>query len=101
MTYIKDYLITAADGKQYEVKMYCGVIITTNHLHSGIYIPEDDRRYDVIDSATKAEMGLTSDGAALEYFEKLWDWFHNGGDAEGAVDRPAAHTTRAFDKCGR
>jgi len=72
-------------GKQYDVKMYCGVIITTNHLRSGIYIPADDRRYDVIDSATKEEMGLDSDAKALEYFTKLWDWLHDGGASHVAA----------------
>lgn len=66
-------------GTKYTVRMHCGVIITTNHLASGIYIPEDDRRFDVIDSATIEEMGLSDQSDRKMYFEDLWDWFANGG----------------------
>ena len=73
-------------GQKYTVKMYCGVIITTNHLISGIYIPSDDRRYDVIDSATFDEMWVgidltdsSIDDEKVKYFEELWGWFYAGG----------------------
>jgi hypothetical protein len=66
-------------GQKWTVRMYCGVIITTNHLASGIYIPEDDRRYDVIESSTLKEMGLSVEKKKIEYFIDLWDWFLKGG----------------------
>jgi hypothetical protein len=66
-------------GQKYSVRMYCGVIITTNHLASGIYIPADDRRYDVIEAATMGEMGLSGEQARRDYFSDLWDWFLTGG----------------------
>jgi len=66
-------------GQKYSVRMYCGVIITSNHLASGIYIPPDDRRYDVIEAATMQEMGLTQENVRRAYFSDLWDWFLNGG----------------------
>ena len=66
-------------GQKYSVRMYCGVIITTNHLASGIYIPPDDRRYDVIEAATMDEMGLVDESVRREYFSDLWDWFLAGG----------------------
>jgi hypothetical protein len=66
-------------GQKYSVRMYCGVIITTNHLASGIYIPSDDRRYDVIEAATMEEMGLVDENVRREYFIDLWDWFLAGG----------------------
>lgn len=66
-------------GQKFSVRMYCGVIITTNHLSSGIYIPADDRRYDVIEASTKLDMGFKTDDDAKEYFSELWDWFLNGG----------------------
>lgn len=66
-------------GQKFSVKMYCGVIVTTNHLANGIYIPPDDRRYDVIESATLDEMGLRDDNIRREYFSELWEWFLNGG----------------------
>ena len=65
-------------GKKYSVLMHCGVVLTTNSL-LGIYIPPDDRRYDVLLCATLAEMGLTDDTTRRAYFENLWGWFLNGG----------------------
>ena len=62
-------------GEKYSVRMHCGVVLTTNHMVSGIFIPSDDRRYDVIDCATKEEMGIDEDDKRKEYFTKLWDWF--------------------------
>lgn len=69
-------------GQKYSVRMHCGVIITTNHLDTGIYIEEDDRRYDVILAATFDEMGVQDRRA---YFGDLWEWFHNGGDSHVAA----------------
>ncbi len=67
-------------GSKFSVKMHCGVLLTTNHLASGIYIPQDDRRYDVIECATLEEMGLSNEKVRREYFTDLWDWFLTGGD---------------------
>lgn len=67
-------------GQKYSIRMFCGVIITTNHLAGGIYIPEDDRRYDVIEAATMQELGLSDEAARRTYFEELWGWFYAGGD---------------------
>jgi Bifunctional DNA primase/polymerase, N-terminal/Family of unknown function (DUF5906) len=72
-------------GQKYSVRMYCGVIITTNHLASGIYIPPDDRRYDVIEAATMDEMGLRDENKRREYFSDLWDWFIAGGASHVAA----------------
>jgi hypothetical protein len=66
-------------GQKFSVRMHCGVIITTNHLASGIYIPADDRRYDVIESARLTDMGLDDVAERREYFSDLWDWFLTGG----------------------
>lgn len=64
-------------GQKFSVRRHSGVIITTNHMIGGIYIPDDDRRYDVIESATRAEMGILDREARSIYFNQLWDWFHN------------------------
>jgi len=72
-------------GQKFFVRMYCGVIITTNHLAGGIYIPPDDRRYDVIEAATMEEMQLLDDAARREYFSDLWDWFLSGGSTHIAA----------------
>jgi len=78
-------MINPKYGQKYSVRMYCGVIITTNHLSAGIYIPPDDRRYDVIESATKQEMELESDEERKRYFEELWAWFYDGGSRHVAA----------------
>lgn len=72
-------------GQKYTVRMYCGVVLTTNHLASGIYIPPGDRRYDVIESATLMEMGLGDEKVRGDYFEELWAWFNAGGDTHVAA----------------
>jgi hypothetical protein len=75
-----DYVtINPKYGHKYSVRLHCGVILTTNHLLSGIYVPKDDRRYDVIECASKAETGLTDDDACAKYFGELWAWFNEGG----------------------
>lgn len=66
-------------GQKFSVRMHCGVIITTNHLADGIYIPPDDRRYDVMQGATFVEMGMQNENDRREYFKDLWEWFLQGG----------------------
>lgn len=80
-----DATINPKYGQKYSVKVYCGVIITTNHLANGIYIPEGDRRYDVIAAASFEEMGVIGDEAKRAYFGELWDWFLEGGDRHVAA----------------
>jgi len=73
-------------GAKWSVRMHCGVIVTTNTLIGGVFIPADDRRYDVIASATKAEMHLSAQGRVEWYFGALWNWFNNkGGDQHVAA----------------
>ena len=62
-------------GEKYSMTMYCGVIMTTNSLMEGVYIPEGDRRYDVIECATLDEMGFANEEVKRAYFEDLWEWF--------------------------
>ncbi len=66
-------------GKQFQHRMHCGVIITTNHLSGGLYIPPDDRRYDIIQAATFEEIGIvfTDPARRKAYFDRLWDWYNN------------------------
>lgn len=78
-------MINPKYGQKYVVKMCCGVIITTNHLASGIYIPADDRRYDVIECATMREMGLEDEEKRKAYFTELWQWFVEDGDTHVAA----------------
>ena len=70
---------------KYPHRRFCGVAITTNHIASGIYIPPGDRRYDVIETATFVEMGLTDQTVRRTYFEELYEWFLKGGDQHVAA----------------
>lgn len=72
-------------GQQYQMMMHCGVILTTNHLLSGVYIPPDDRRYDVMQGASLEEMGLADSAERRRYFDELWAWFNEGGAAHVAA----------------
>ncbi|MCK5604416.1 bifunctional DNA primase/polymerase [Candidatus Pacearchaeota archaeon] len=72
-------------GQKYSVRMHCGVVLTTNHLADGIYIPQDDRRYDVIECATLVEMSLGEEDVRREYFTDLWEWFIKGGGSHVAA----------------
>lgn len=72
-------------GQKYSVRMHCGVIITTNHLAEGIYIPPDDRRYDVMQAATLEEMGLKDPFKRRDYFTALWEWYLDDGSSHVAA----------------
>jgi hypothetical protein len=51
----------------------CGVVITTNHLGDGLYLPADDRRHYVAWSQCRRE------DFADEYWRTLYEWFEDGG----------------------
>jgi hypothetical protein len=51
----------------------CGVIITTNHLGDGLYLPADDRRHYVAWSV------LSRDDFDADYWPRLYGWFAAGG----------------------
>lgn len=81
-----DYVeINPKYGSKFSARRFNGTIVTTNHLMSGIFIPEGDRRYDVIDSATKEEMGIETHEAYENYIQGLWRWFKQGGIAHVAA----------------
>lgn len=65
---VKDKYIRRVD-----VMNVMGVFITTNHLTDGIYLPADDRRHYV--AASKIKPTDFEPG----YFDRLWDWYENGG----------------------
>lgn len=68
-------LINKKYGFKYWCTLYCGVILTTNHLSGGLYIPKGDRRMYVINCATMQEIGLTRIKDREEYFDRLFRWF--------------------------
>lgn len=59
--------------REYAVFNVCGVIITSNHKTNGIYLPPDDRRHYV------AWSELVKEAISQEYWDRLWDWYRNGG----------------------
>jgi hypothetical protein len=65
--------------REYSVPNVCGVVITTNHKTTGIYLPADDRRHYV------AWSDLTRDDFDNEYWEKLWRWYDASGDGHVAA----------------
>jgi hypothetical protein len=61
-----------------------GVVITSNHLTDGIYLPADDRRHYV------AWSDLTKDDFASDYWNWLWHWYN----AEGGFGHVAAYLAK-------
>jgi hypothetical protein len=55
------------------------VIMTTNHLSDGMFLPSDDRRHHVCWSE------LTQDDFAEGYWAQLWKWYGDGGIAHVAA----------------
>jgi hypothetical protein len=50
-----------------------GVILTTNHKTTGLYLPEDDRRHYVAWSEIKKEDFKEG------YWREIWGWYYDGG----------------------
>src|SRR5258706_13207956 len=55
------------------------VVMTTNHKTGGIFLPPDARRHYV------AWSYLTKDDFTPEYWQKLWGWYHSGGNQNVAA----------------
>ena len=67
-------------GKKYSIMLCCGVIFTTNNLNAGaIFLDRDDRRFDVIQCATAAELGLETKEKKAAFFKKFYGWLKEGG----------------------
>jgi hypothetical protein len=60
---------------EYSIANCCGIIMTTNHKTTGIYLPADDRRHFV------AWSDRTKEDARFEgnYWNKLWGYYDEGG----------------------
>ncbi len=59
--------------REYAVFNCCGVVITTNHKSDGIYLPADDRRHFV------AWSDKTKEDFTPAYWNRLWNWYDEGG----------------------
>jgi uncharacterized protein DUF5906 len=62
--------------REYNVLNCCGVVITTNYKADGIYLPADDRRHYV------AWSDLTKDDFKDGYWNRIWNWYDEGGDRD-------------------
>jgi hypothetical protein len=60
--------------RQFAVFNVCGVVMTTNHLSGGMYLPANDRRHFV------AWSDLTSADFPADYWTTLYAWFANSGN---------------------
>lgn len=58
---------------EYSVFNVCGVVLTTNHKTSGIFLPPDDRRHFV------AWSELNATDFTPEYWDFLYRWYQEGG----------------------
>jgi Family of unknown function (DUF5906) len=65
--------------REYAVFNVCGVIITTNYKTNGIYLPAEDRRHYV------AWSNMTKEDFDQRYWDKIWDWYENGGRCDVAA----------------
>jgi hypothetical protein len=59
--------------REYSIFNCVGIILTTNHLTDGMYLPAEDRRHYV------AWSERTLADFADDYFRKLWCWYEAGG----------------------
>lgn len=59
--------------RAYTIFNITGVIITTNHLTDGIYLPEDDRRHYVAWSKVEKE------AFSSNFWKNLWAWYDHEG----------------------
>jgi uncharacterized protein DUF5906 len=78
--------------KEHYILNLVGVIFTSNHKTTGIYLPADDRRHYVLWTP------LLITDFSEEYWKDLWDWYDNeGGKAHVAQYLKAPPPkTRAF-----
>ena len=65
--------------REYSVPNVTGVIITSNYLTDGCFLPPDDRRHYV------AWSPLAAGSLTPEYFEKLYCWFEKEGNRHVAA----------------
>ena len=59
--------------REHYVANVLGVVITTNHVGDGLYLPADDRRHFV------AWSNLTKADFPAAYWTDLWGWYEHGG----------------------
>lgn len=65
--------IDEKNRREYGIMNVCGLVITTNHKSSGIYLPADDRRHYV------AWSDCSKEDFSESYWRDLWQWYESGG----------------------
>jgi hypothetical protein len=65
--------------KQHYVLNCMGVVITTNHLTDGIYLPAEDRRHYV------AWSDITKESFESNFWNEMYKWYNDGGDRHVAA----------------
>lgn len=65
--------------REYYIPNVCGVIITSNHLADGIYLPADDRRNYV------AWSNRSKEDFDEGYWRKIWKWYADDGTGHVAA----------------
>ena len=69
--------------QEFKIPNVVGVVITTNYLHTGLYLPPNDRRHFV---AWSDHPGAGEEGAlSSDYFDKFHDWLENQGGKKHVV----------------
>jgi hypothetical protein len=76
--------------REYHAINCCGVIITSNHLTDGIYLPADDRRHFVA-ASERTQADFTP-----AYWNDFYRWINNGGDSD-VTDYLATLDLSSFD----
>ena len=68
-------MVNEKNKGQYYIFNRIGIVYTTNHKTDGLYLPAEDRRHYIAWSERK-QRDFTQD-----YWNKLYAWYDNGGDA--------------------
>jgi hypothetical protein len=65
---VPDYIgVNQKYGVEYYARNCTGIVMTTNHPETGLYLPPEDRRHFVVETIPLWE-------GSAEYFRQLWNW---------------------------
>src|SRR5215467_8123129 len=68
-------MVNEKNKGQYYIFNCIGIVYTTNHKTDGLYLPAEDRRHYIAWSERKQS------DFAKDYWDMLWGWYNDGGDA--------------------
>jgi hypothetical protein len=82
---------------EFYVVNVCHVVVTTNHRIDAIYLPAEDRRFDVCWSPrTETDFGESSEARA-DYWRELWRFYYQEGGFRHVAGHLAALDISDFD----